>query len=80
MFIKMVGINIIFLINTRFREIEVQLSKDQREITYNIFRKLSATKKFRRFFITIVSILQLAGSCVLLKADLEFIDYLDPDH
>ena len=61
MFTKLMGMNILFLINTRFREIEVQIAKNFREITFNIFRKLRATKIFRNTFITFVIILQVSG-------------------
>ena len=66
MFIKMMGINIFFIIITRFREIEVQVAKNQREITFNIFRKLRATKIFRNIFTSIVTILQVAGTILVL--------------
>ena len=65
MFFKMVGINVIFLINTRFREIEVQIAENQAEITFNIFRKLKVTKIFRNVFLAIVIILQVAGTIVV---------------
>ena len=59
MFTKLMGMNILFLINTRFREIEVQVAKNHREIAFNIFRKLRATRIFRNTFITFVIILQV---------------------
>ena len=55
----MVGINLIFNIILRFREIEVQIAKNHREISFNIFRKLRATRIFRNTFITFVIILQV---------------------
>ena len=61
MFTKLMGMNILFLINTRFREIEVQIAKNFREITFNIFRKLRATRIFRNTFITFVIILQVSA-------------------
>jgi len=61
----MMGINIFFLVNTRFREIEVQVSKNEREITSNIFEKLRATRTFRNVFMIIVTILQVAGTIML---------------
>jgi len=63
----MVGINVIFLINTRFREIEVQIAKNQREITYNIFRKVRTTKIFRNFFIAISVTLQITGITLVVQ-------------
>lgn len=71
MFIKMMAINMLFLIITRFREIEVQIAKDHTEITFNIFRKLSVTKGFRNIFITIVTVLQIGGIVLIFKANLD---------
>ena len=65
MLTNMMGINIFFLVNTRFREIEVQVSKNEREITSNIFQKLRATRTFRNVFMIIVTILQVAGTIML---------------
>jgi len=65
MLTNMMGINIFFLVNTRFREIEVQVSKNEREITSNIFEKLRATRTFRNVFMIIVTILQVAGTIML---------------
>ena len=65
MLANMMGINIFFLVNTRFREIEVQVSKNEREITSNIFEKLRATRTFRNVFMIIVTILQVAGTIML---------------
>lgn len=70
MFLKMLGINVIFLVNTRFREIEVQIAKNYREITFNIFRKLRTTKTFRNIFIAVVIILQVIG--IILVVTLKF--------
>ena len=61
MFNKMMEMNILFLVISRFREIEVQIAKNHSEITFNIFRKLRATRIFRNIFIFLVIILQVAG-------------------
>ena len=61
MFNKMMEMNILFLVISRFREIEVQIAKNHSEITFNIFRKLRATRIFRNIFISLVIILQVAG-------------------
>jgi len=68
-FSKMVEINILFLVSTRLREIEVQISKNQSEITFNIFRKLRATKIYRNVFMTVVTSLQVAGTAILFVAN-----------
>ena len=61
MFNKIMEMNNLFLVVSRFREIEVQIAKNHSEITFNIFRKLRATRIFRNIFIALVTILQVAG-------------------
>lgn len=65
--IKVLGINILFLVNNRFREIEVQVSKTQSEITYNIFRKLKSTKYFRNIIFIIATIFQIVMGAFMIK-------------
>lgn len=52
----MIAINILLFIHTRFRMIEVQIIKDNQEITYNIFKKINITIKYRNLFIILVTI------------------------
>ena len=56
------------MINSRFREIEVQIAKNQAEITFNIFRKLTATRTFRNVFVAIVTVTQVAGIILVFVA------------
>jgi len=66
MLMKMMCINNIFLIVSRFREIEVQMAENQSEITYNIFRKLTATRTFRNIFLAFAVVTQVVGTVLLI--------------
>lgn len=44
------------------------MAKNQTEITYNIFRKIKATRTFRNIFITLSVVSQVAGTILVFVA------------